>query len=155
MGVAAAARVITERRQAHLYVNRKFVEMFGYDGPDDIIGEATNKIAHPDDEEMVTHYDRVRQEGGPAPSRYEFKGMRRTVRPSSSRPPWHPPSSRTTTGPPRRFPLSLSVGYSLYDPERPGPSKLLSRKRIRRCTVKRRRKGERKRPEALKTPPRR
>ncbi|HEY3276798.1 MAG TPA: PAS domain S-box protein [Syntrophorhabdaceae bacterium] len=106
IGVAAAARDITERRQAemrlreseeryrtaiehsndgvaltrrgvHLYVNRKFLEIFGYSGPEDIIGNATHKEVHPDDREMVMEYDRKRRRGEEAPARYEYKGIKK------------------------------------------------------------------------------
>jgi len=104
--VFAAARDISERRRAeealweseeryrtaiesasdgialvkgdqHLYVNARFAEMFGYDDPAEIVGKPLSLTVHPEDVEMVTRYNRLRQVGEPAPSRYEFKGVRK------------------------------------------------------------------------------
>ena len=59
------------------YVNKRFVEMFGYDSPEDIIGKHVTIIVHPDDHAMVTDINQRRQRGEPVPSRYEFKGIRK------------------------------------------------------------------------------
>jgi PAS domain S-box-containing protein len=61
----------------HLYVNRKFVEMFGYDRPEDIIGKPVTITVHPDDIPMVTELNARRQRGLPGTPRYEFKGITR------------------------------------------------------------------------------
>lgn len=106
IGVVGAARDITERKQAearllesearyrtaiehsndgvaivaggrHAYVNKQFLSMFGYDGPEDIIGDTSHKEAHPDDREMVIANEMKRQRGEPAPSRYEYRGIKK------------------------------------------------------------------------------
>ena len=59
------------------YVNKRFVRMFGYDSPGDIIGKHITVIVHPDDHAMVTDINQRRQRGEPVPSRYEFKGIRK------------------------------------------------------------------------------
>jgi len=59
----------------HQYVNKRFVEMFEYDRPEDIIGKSILTTVHPDDREMVRNMNRKRQKGEPVPSRYEFKGI--------------------------------------------------------------------------------
>ena len=61
----------------HIYVNQKFLDTFGYENPEDIIGKSTFTIVHPDDREMVLEYNRKRQTGEPVPSRYEFKGIKK------------------------------------------------------------------------------
>ncbi len=61
----------------HLYVNRKFVEIFGYDSADEIIGQPVIITVHPDDREKVFDINRKRQQNGGAPSRYEFKGLKK------------------------------------------------------------------------------
>jgi len=61
----------------HIYVNRKFVEIFGYDSADEIIGQPVTVTVHPDDRERVAEINRKRQVDGGAPSRYEFKGIRK------------------------------------------------------------------------------
>jgi PAS domain S-box-containing protein len=63
------------RGYKHLYVNRKFVEMFGYDKPEEIIGMPITLIVHPDDYELVLDINERRRKGEVVPSRYEFKGI--------------------------------------------------------------------------------
>jgi PAS domain S-box-containing protein len=60
-----------------LYVNQKFLEIFGYEQREEVIGRSATITVHPDDREMVITVNRQRQAGEPAPSRYEFKGIRR------------------------------------------------------------------------------
>ena len=62
----------------HEYVNRRFVEMFEYDTPDDIIGKPVTFVAHPDDKEKLIGINNRRHENEPVPSRYEFKGITKT-----------------------------------------------------------------------------
>ncbi len=57
------------------YVNRRFVEIFGYDNREEIIGKSVLLVVHPDDQEMVITINRRRQRGEEVPARYEFKGI--------------------------------------------------------------------------------
>jgi len=57
------------------YVNRRFVEIFGYDQPKDVIGKPVSIVVHPDDRDKVLTINQRRQRGESVPSRYEFKGM--------------------------------------------------------------------------------
>ena len=66
------------RGKAHQYVNRRFVEMFEYSSPDEIVGKSVLLIIHPDDVEKVSDINRRRSRGEPAPARYEFKAVTRT-----------------------------------------------------------------------------
>ena len=106
IGVFAVARDISERRRAekalveseeryrtaienasdgialvkgeqHVYVNRRFAEMFGHEDPSEIIGKPLSLTVHPDDVERVLEINRMRQMGEPVPSRYEFKGIKK------------------------------------------------------------------------------
>ncbi len=61
----------------HIYVNPRFVTMFGYDSAEEIIGKAITLIIHPDDRARVTDIHARRWAGQPVPSRYEFKGIKR------------------------------------------------------------------------------
>jgi len=61
----------------HLYVNGKFVEIFGYDSPADIIGKPQSLTVHPDDHQRVADFTQRRQRGEAMPERYEFKGVKR------------------------------------------------------------------------------
>jgi PAS domain S-box-containing protein len=57
------------------YVNRRFVEIFGYDKPEDMTGKSVLLVVQPDDQDKVITINQRRQRGEPVPSRYEFKGM--------------------------------------------------------------------------------
>lgn len=56
-------------------VNPRFLEMFGYDSPEDLVGQQVFLIAHPDDRDTIKKFNRRRQAGQSVPSRYEFKGI--------------------------------------------------------------------------------
>jgi PAS domain S-box-containing protein len=58
------------------YVNRRFVEMFGFSRKEDIVGKSVTVVVHPDDLVKVRTINSRRQRGEPVPSRYEFKGIR-------------------------------------------------------------------------------
>ncbi|MCX5814463.1 MAG: PAS domain S-box protein [Proteobacteria bacterium] len=61
----------------HIFVNQRFVEMFGYTKPEEIVGKKFLLTVHPDDLERVMVYARLRESGGQAPTRYEFRGVRK------------------------------------------------------------------------------
>jgi PAS domain S-box-containing protein/putative nucleotidyltransferase with HDIG domain len=65
------------RGDEHIYVNRKFVEMFGYDRPDELVGKPVAMVVDPDDREALTRINLGRREGLPGPGKYEFKGLRK------------------------------------------------------------------------------
>lgn len=60
-----------------IYVNQKFVHMFGYERPDEITGRPIAFTTHPDHHDMVNRYNVKRRLGEPAPTQYDFKGMRK------------------------------------------------------------------------------
>jgi hypothetical protein len=47
----------------HIYVNRRFVEMFGYESPNDVVGKPLSIIVHPDDLALVADLAARRQLG--------------------------------------------------------------------------------------------
>ncbi len=57
------------------YANKQWIKMFGFDGPEEVIGKSIRPTIHPDNVEMVTNIMNKRQRGEPVPSRYEFKGV--------------------------------------------------------------------------------
>ena len=61
----------------HIYVNRKFLEIFGYDNPEEVLGESSFVNVHPDDREMVMEKSRLRQKGELVTDKYEFRGIRK------------------------------------------------------------------------------
>jgi PAS domain S-box-containing protein len=65
----------------HQYVNKRFVEIFGYDHPDDIIGKPLELTIHPDDLERVSGINQGQQRGEFVPNRYEFKGIKQSGEP--------------------------------------------------------------------------
>ena len=65
------------RGDRHIYVNRKFLDMFGYDDPGEVIGTPPDYVVHPDDGEKVMGYYVRRRRGEPVPTRYEFRGLRK------------------------------------------------------------------------------
>lgn len=67
----------------HLYVNRKYIEMFGYERPEEMIGKPISMVVHPDDRKRVAEISRRRQKGSSAPSRYVIKGLRKDGEPIS------------------------------------------------------------------------
>ena len=65
------------RGDRHIYVNRKFLEIFGYLSLEEVAGKTLYLTVHPDDREKVVSYNRRRQRGEAVPDRYEFKGLRK------------------------------------------------------------------------------
>jgi PAS domain S-box-containing protein len=60
-----------------LYTNPKYVEIFGYDCPDDFQYWTASVNVHPDDLERVKDIYFRREKGEPVPSVFEYKGVRR------------------------------------------------------------------------------
>jgi two-component system cell cycle sensor histidine kinase/response regulator CckA len=65
------------RGDAYLYVNRRFVEMFGYERSDEVVGRSMAEFVHPEDHDRVIGINLRRQRNEEVPSRYEFKGVRK------------------------------------------------------------------------------
>ncbi len=65
-------------RDGHLfYVNRKFLETFGFDSISQVVGQSVGFMVHPDDRERVVELSRRRENDEEAPSQYEFKGTKK------------------------------------------------------------------------------
>ena len=60
----------------HIYVNRKFMDIFGFDSADQVLGKPVGLVTHPDDRERVNDIMGRRQRGERVPSSYEFKGIK-------------------------------------------------------------------------------
>jgi diguanylate cyclase (GGDEF)-like protein/PAS domain S-box-containing protein len=60
-----------------MYVNQKFLEIYGYDTPDDTVGKPLDFTVHPDDRQIVVERNLKRERGEQVPSKYEFKGIRK------------------------------------------------------------------------------
>lgn len=61
----------------YIYVNRKFLEIYGYDKEEEIIGKTLAATVHPDDLDMVLSYNLKRKKGESVPSNYELKALRK------------------------------------------------------------------------------
>jgi diguanylate cyclase (GGDEF)-like protein/PAS domain S-box-containing protein len=65
-------------RGSHLiYVNQKFLEIYGYDKLDEAVGKNIDFTVHPDDRRIVIERNLKRQKGEQVISKYEFKGIRK------------------------------------------------------------------------------
>jgi PAS domain S-box-containing protein len=63
-----------------MYVNQRFMQIFGYRQEQDVINQRISSFIHPDDRQWVEDNYNRRQRGEAAPSRYEFKGIRKDGR---------------------------------------------------------------------------
>jgi diguanylate cyclase (GGDEF)-like protein/PAS domain S-box-containing protein len=61
----------------HIFVNQNMVKMFGYDRPEEIIGQSLGMLVHPDDRKRVLDINRRRQKGEIVPKKYAVKGQRK------------------------------------------------------------------------------
>ena len=62
---------------AHIYVNQRFLDMFGYSAPQEIMGREPYFNIHPDDGPMVRGYAERRSGGESVPNQYEFRGIKK------------------------------------------------------------------------------
>jgi PAS domain S-box-containing protein len=67
--------VVMSRNGIFVYVNRRFIDIFGYNSPQDLIDKPLTSIVHPDDWERVMNYSFRMEKGELAPDKYEFKGI--------------------------------------------------------------------------------
>jgi two-component system, sensor histidine kinase and response regulator len=61
----------------HLYVNKKFLDIFGLDSEEEIVGKDYSAILHPEDVELTRDIARNRRNGNKAPSCYYVRGLRK------------------------------------------------------------------------------
>jgi len=69
------------QNDVHAYVNQAFLATFGYSDLSEIAGKPRYVIIHPDDRKRVNGYVLARQKGEYAPTRYEFKGIKKDKTP--------------------------------------------------------------------------
>lgn len=65
------------RGKEHVFVNNRFLSIFGYDEPEQVLGAQLYVTVHPDDYERVMEINRESGKKGTNSLRYEFKGVRR------------------------------------------------------------------------------
>ncbi len=69
--------IVIVKDDRYIFVNQKFIKIFGYDRLEEVLGQPITIVVHPCDHKRITEFNRLRQEGDAVPSRYEFKGVRR------------------------------------------------------------------------------
>lgn len=71
--------ILVEEDEKIVYVNKSYVRLFGYDAPEELIGETVALVISPEDTRRVLNYGkrRLRGEQPLPPSQYEFKGRRK------------------------------------------------------------------------------
>jgi PAS domain S-box-containing protein len=69
--------IIVVKGDERIFFNQKYLELTGYGRPEELAGKPLFAHIHPDDRERVETFIRRRQKGEPAPSRYEYRIIRR------------------------------------------------------------------------------
>ncbi len=59
------------------YTNRKFLELFGFQSPDELVGHSLGEQWSPESREEILERARLRSRGVPVPSEYEATGLRK------------------------------------------------------------------------------
>ena len=116
--------VVITRDGLHVYVNRRFLEMFGYGKAEEVLGKPVGDFIHPDDRQRIVEMNIKRQTGEILRSKTEFVGIRSDgglIHLEGS-------SSRITYG---GEPASLSYLRDITDHERAEAQLRDSRERLR------------------------
>jgi PAS domain S-box-containing protein/putative nucleotidyltransferase with HDIG domain len=72
--------IVIGKEGLHIYVNQRFLEMFGFEKPDDVLGKPASIIAHPEDREMLMEMNLKRHKGENVSHKYEFRGLHKDGR---------------------------------------------------------------------------
>lgn len=65
------------RGDNHIFVNKRFLEIFGYERMEEVVGKPISLTVHPDDRKRVMKNNRGRQKNESVPSIYEMKGIKK------------------------------------------------------------------------------
>ena len=65
------------RKDELIFVNRRFLEIAGYDREEEVLHKDSSMFVHPADRERVRMLAEMRMRGEPVPSRYEFRAVRK------------------------------------------------------------------------------
>lgn len=71
------AGIFIHQEGKYKFVNRRFVEMLGYDRPEDFLDCPFWEFVHPEDQELVRRRGVKRQEGDFYPNQYIFRALRK------------------------------------------------------------------------------
>ena len=69
--------IVLARKDELIFVNRRFLEISGYDSEEEVMHLDSSMLVHPADRERVSMLAEMRMGGKPVPSRYEFRGVRK------------------------------------------------------------------------------
>jgi two-component system NtrC family sensor kinase len=69
--------VAISKGKINLFVNQKYVDMFGYQCAEDLIGKPVSTVLHPDSIALWENLALKRQSGEHVPNQYELKGVRK------------------------------------------------------------------------------
>jgi PAS domain S-box-containing protein len=69
--------ILVEDNETIIYVNKSYLQMFGYACEEELIGQHVSVIIAGEDVERVTEFGRSRLRGEQSPTKYEFKGRRK------------------------------------------------------------------------------
>ena len=70
--------IMVQRDLRFLHANRAYAALYGYSSPEDIVAlPGTEVLVHPEDRERMLGYHEARKHGKPAPTEYEFRGLRK------------------------------------------------------------------------------
>jgi len=68
--------VAISKNGLRVYINRRFLEMFGYGKAEEVLGKPVGDVIHPEDRQRIVKMNLKRQTGEIPPSKYEFRGIR-------------------------------------------------------------------------------
>ena len=69
--------IIVEEQERIIFVNRASVRLYGYDEPEELLGQHVSVVQAPEDNERMLEFGRRRLAGEQVPPIYEFTGRRR------------------------------------------------------------------------------
>lgn len=69
--------ILVEDNEKITYVNKSYIHLFGYDEPEELIGQHVSVVISSEDTKRVLGFGRSRLLGEKPPTKYEFKGRRK------------------------------------------------------------------------------
>jgi PAS domain S-box-containing protein len=69
--------IAAESEGTLVYANQRFVRMFGYESPEQVVGRNASEFDAPEDRAALMEYSRMREHGEDAPTGYVFRGLKR------------------------------------------------------------------------------
>ncbi len=64
-------------KSSHIYVNKRYAEIFGYDNPEELDGKPVFTVLHPEEHDRIKKINRGQWDGKLTPERYEARGVRK------------------------------------------------------------------------------